>query len=381
MDFSLTEDQAAFKALARDFARDEMMPYAEHWDAKNEFPVETMRKAAGLGFGGIYVREETGGAGLGRTDAVLIFEELARACPSTAAYLSIQNMVAWMVDRFGNDEQRRRWGADLCAMNSLASYCLTEPGSGSDSAALSTRATPDGNSHYIVNGSKAFISGAGTSDLYAVMCRTGGEGPSGISCLMVEKDTPGLSFGRPERKLGWRSQPTATVTFENCRVPAENVLGELGTGFRIAMKGLDGGRLNIAACSLGAAQECLDRAMTYMRERKAFGKPIAEFQALRFRIADMLTQLAAGRLLLYHAATQADRDAPDRTATAAMAKLFVTDMGFDVVNQALQLHGGYGYLADFGVERYLRDLRVHQILEGTNEVMRLIISRDAFGKP
>jgi len=379
MDFTLTEEQLAFRALARDFACDEMMPNAERWDAEAIFPVDTMRRAAALGFGGIYVRDDLGGSGLSRLDAVLIFEELSRACPSTAAFMSIQNMVAWMVDRFGNPEQRERWLPGLCSMELLGSYCLTEPGSGSDAAALITRAVPDGNSHYVLNGSKAFISGAGASDVYAVMVRTGDESASGISCLMVEKGTPGLVFGKPEHKLGWRSQPTATVAFEDARVPAENLVGGEGQGFRIAMRGLDGGRLNIAACSLGAAQECLDRAVAYMGERRAFGRAIREFQALRFRVADMATELEAGRLLLYQAAAKVDADAPDKTRAAAMAKRFVTDTGFEVVNQALQLHGGYGYLRDYGIERYLRDVRVHQILEGTNEIMRLIIARDMLG--
>ncbi|MCA1297228.1 isobutyryl-CoA dehydrogenase [Stappia indica] len=375
MDFTLGEDQRAFQDVAAQFARDEMEPHAREWDETSTFPVETMRKAAELGFGGIYVGDDVGGSGLGRLDAAVIFEELAKGCTSTAAYISIHNMASWMIDRYGSDEQRRRFLPDLCAMQRFASYCLTEPGAGSDAASLRTRAVRDGD-HYVLNGSKAFISGGGVSDVYVTMVRTGEDGPRGISCVVVEKGTPGLSFGAQEVKLGWKSQPTAQVDFTDCRVPVANRIGEEGEGFRIAMAGLDGGRLNIGACSLGAAQTCLDRTTAYMRERRQFGKALAEFQALQFRLADMATELEAARLLLHKAAILVDAKAPDATRTAAMAKRLATDTGFKVVNEALQLHGGYGYLRDYPIERYLRDVRVHQILEGTNEIMRLIIARD-----
>ncbi|NRG18400.1 acyl-CoA dehydrogenase family protein [Rhizobiales bacterium] len=377
MDFTLGEEQRAFRDVAAQFARDEMEPYAREWDEKSIFPVETLRKAAALGFGGIYVRDDVGGSGLSRLDAAVIFEELSKGCTSTAAYISIHNMASWMIDTFGNDEQRTRFLPKLCTMEHFASYCLTEPGSGSDAAALRTKAVRDGD-HYVLNGSKAFISGGGAADIYVVMVRTGDDGPKGISCIVVEKDTPGLSFGAQEVKLGWKSQPTAQVNFSDCRVPAGNLIGGEGMGFKIAMAGLDGGRINIGACSLGAAQTCLDRAVDYMKERKQFGKPIAEFQALQFRVADMATELEAARLLLHKAATLVDEKAHDATRTAAMAKRLATDTGFRVVNEALQLHGGYGYLRDYPIERYLRDVRVHQILEGTNEIMRLIIARDLF---
>ncbi|MBD8894291.1 acyl-CoA dehydrogenase family protein [Roseibium litorale] len=374
MDFSLNEDQRAFQDMAAAFARDEMEPHAREWDEKSYFPVETLRKAASLGFGGIYVREDVGGSALTRTDAAVIFEELSKGCTSTAAFISIHNMAGWMIDNFGSEEVRQAYLPDLCAMERIASYCLTEPGSGSDAASLRTQARDDGD-HYIVNGSKAFISGGGVSDVYVTMVRTGGSGPDGISCLVIDKNTPGLSFGAQEVKLGWKSQPTAQVNFEDCRVPKANRLGEEGDGFKIAMKGLDGGRLNIGACSLGAAQTCLERATAYLKERKQFGKALAEFQALQFRLADMATELEAARLLLHKAATLVDAKAPDATMMAAMAKRLATDTGFKVVNEALQLHGGYGYLRDYPVERFLRDVRVHQILEGTNEIMRLIIAR------
>lgn len=377
MDFSLGEEQRAFRDVAEQFARDEMEPHAREWDEKSIFPVETLRKAAALGFGGIYVRDDVGGSGLTRLDAAVIFEELAKGCTSTAAYISIHNMAAWMIDTFGNDEQRHRLLPKLCSMQHFAAYCLTEPGSGSDAAALRTRAERDGD-HYVLNGSKAFISGGGAADIYVAMVRTGEAGPKGISCIAVEKDTPGLSFGAQEQKLGWKSQPTAQVNFTDCRVPVANRIGVEGMGFRIAMAGLDGGRLNIGACSLGAAQTCLDRAIAYMKERKQFGRPIAEFQALQFRVADMVTEVEAARLLLHKAATLVDAKTPDATRMAAMAKRLATDTGFRVVNEALQLHGGYGYLRDYPIERFLRDVRVHQILEGTNEVMRLIIARDVF---
>ncbi|MBS8258964.1 acyl-CoA dehydrogenase [Roseibium polysiphoniae] len=374
MDFSLSEDQRAFRDMASAFARDEMEPYAREWDEKAYFPEETLRQAASLGFGGIYVREDVGGSSLTRTDAAIIFEELAKGCTSTAAYISIHNMGAWMIDTYGSQELRQAYLPDLCTMARFASYCLTEPGSGSDAASLRTSAREDGD-HYVLNGSKAFISGGGVSDVYVTMVRTGGEGPKGISCVVVDKDTPGLSFGAQEVKLGWKSQPTAQVNFQDCRVPKANRLGAEGEGFKIAMAGLDGGRINIGACSLGAAQTCLDRSTAYLKERKQFGKALAEFQALQFRLADMATELEAARLLLHKAAGLVDGKTADATKMAAMAKRLATDTGFKVVNEALQLHGGYGYLRDYPIERYLRDVRVHQILEGTNEIMRVIIAR------
>jgi alkylation response protein AidB-like acyl-CoA dehydrogenase len=378
MDFALSDEQKAFQALARDFARTEMMPYARDWDEGEVFPVDTLRKAASLGFGGIYVRDDVGGSALSRLDAAIIFEELAQGCTSTAAYISIHNMAAWMIDAFGSDAQRRRLLPALCTMEHFASYCLTEPGSGSDAASLTTRARRDGGD-YVLDGAKAFISGGGVSDIYVCMVRTGEAGPKGISCIVVENGTKGLSFGAKEKKLGWKSQPTAMVIFENCRVPADNLIGREGEGFRIAMAGLDGGRLNIAACSLGGAQFCLDRTVEYMRERKQFGSRLSDFQALRFRVADYATELEAARLMVRRAAHAVSEKEPGATRLAAMAKRFATDIGFEVVNGCLQLHGGYGYLRDHPIERVLRDVRVHQILEGTNEIMRLIVSRDLLG--
>jgi alkylation response protein AidB-like acyl-CoA dehydrogenase len=378
MDFELTEEQRAFQAVARSFAREHMMPFARDWDERETFPVETLRKAAALGFGGIYVKDDVGGSALSRLDATIIFEELAQGCTSTAAYISIHNMNAWMIDAFGSDAQRRRFLPKLCTMERFSSYCLTEPGSGSDAASLKTRAVRDGD-HYVLNGSKAFISGGGMSDLYVCMVRTGDEGANGISCLAVEKGTPGLSFGAQEKKLGWKSQPTAMVIFEDCRVPVANRIGEEGQGFRIAMAGLDGGRLNIAACSIGGAQFCLERTIEYMRERKQFGTRLADFQALQFRIADHATELEAARLMVRRAAVAVGNREEGATRLAAMAKRFATDAGFEAVNGCLQLHGGYGYLRDHPIERVLRDVRVHQILEGTNEVMRVIIGRDLLG--
>jgi alkylation response protein AidB-like acyl-CoA dehydrogenase len=375
MDFELSEDQAAFRGVASAFAAEHMAPHAAKWDEDEIFPREVLKRGADLGFAGLYVRDDVGGAGLSRTDAAIVFEALARACPSTAAFLSIHNMASWMIDAYGSQDQRQRFLPGLTAMDTVASYCLTEPGSGSDAAALKTRAVRDGE-HYVLNGSKAFISGGGVSDCYVTMVRTGGPGPTGISCIVVENGTEGLSFGAPEKKLGWHSQPTAMVNFEDCRVPVDNRIGAEGIGFRIAMAGLDGGRINIAACSLGAADASLDLALAYVNERQQFGRRLADFQALQFRLADMATELEAARLLLYKAATRLDRQAPDATRLAAMAKRKATDVGFWVVNEALQLHGGYGYLRDFPLERYLRDLRVHQILEGTNEIMRVIIARD-----
>jgi alkylation response protein AidB-like acyl-CoA dehydrogenase len=338
-----------------------------------------MRQAAALGMAGVYIAEDVGGSGLSRLTATLIFEALASGCPTVAAYISIHNLVAWMIDAHGSDAQRRQWLPKLCTMEFLGSYCLTEPGVGSDAAALATRAVRDGD-HYVINGQKQFISGAGAGDLYAVMARTGGDGASGISTLIVPGDTPGISFGNNERKMGWNAQPTRAITFQDVRVPVANRLGEEGIGFKIAMAGLDGGRLNIAACSLGGAQKALEMALAYMRDRKAFGKRLDEFQALQFRLADMATALEASRALLWQAAAAFDRKDTNATALIAMAKRFVTDSCFDVANQALQLHGGYGYLAEFGVEKIVRDLRVHQILEGTNEIMRLIVARSLIGR-
>ncbi|MDI4666650.1 isobutyryl-CoA dehydrogenase [Xanthobacter autotrophicus] len=372
--FTLTEDQIAIRDMARDFANAEIAPYAVEWDEKKHFPVETLRAAAALGMGGIYVKEDVGGSGLSRLDAALIFEALATGCPGTAAFLSIHNMATWMIDRFGDDHQRNAWVPRLTSMEHIASYCLTEPGAGSDAAALKTKAVRDGD-HYIVDGQKQFISGAGASDIYVVMVRTGGDGPKGISTLVIEAGTPGLSFGANEKKMGWNVQPTRAVIFEGVRVPVQNRLGAEGDGFRIAMAGLDGGRLNIGACSLGGAQAALDKTLAYMRERKAFGQRLDAFQALQFRLADMATELEVARTFLWRAAAALDAKTPDATRLCAMAKRFATDAGFDVANEALQLHGGYGYLADYGVEKIVRDLRVHQILEGTNEIMRLIISR------
>jgi len=378
MDFELTEQQRAIKDTARAFAHDEMMPLARQWDEEEVFPADTLRQAAALGFGGIYVSADLGGSALSRLDAALIFEELAQGCPSTAAYISIHNMVAWMVDAYGADDLRQRLLPDLCSMAKFGSYCLTEPESGSDAASLKTRAVRR-DDHYVLDGNKAFISGGGRSDVYIVMARTGEGGPRGISCFLVENGTPGLSFGAKEKKLGWHSQPTAMVILDACRIPVANRIGAEGQGFRIAMRALDGGRLNIAACSLGGAQFCLDRTVTYMKERKQFGTRLADFQALGFRIADYATAIEAARLMLHRAASALDQGEPGATRLAAMAKRLATDTGFDVVNGCLQLHGGYGYLRDHPIERVLRDLRVHQILEGTNEVMRLIVSRDLLG--
>ncbi|KAB2685185.1 MULTISPECIES: isobutyryl-CoA dehydrogenase [Brucella/Ochrobactrum group] len=377
--FELNEDQLAIQDMARAFASDRVAPHALQWDRDKHFPVNVLQETGPLGMGGIYVREDVGGSALKRLDAVLIFEALATACPSFSAFVSIHNMAAWMIDTFGNDEQRQRFLPKLTSMDALASYCLTEPGSGSDAAALRTRATRDGD-HYILNGSKQFISGAGATDVYVTMVRTGEDGPKGISTIVVPKDAPGLSFGGNEFKMGWNAQPTRTVIFDNCRVPIENLLGEEGTGFRIAMAGLDGGRLNIAACSLGGAQAALDKSLEYCGQRKAFGQTIDRFQALQFRLADMETELSASRLLLYTAASKLDRKSHDASKWSAMAKRFVTDTGFNVANEALQLFGGYGYLHEYGIEKLVRDLRVHQILEGTNEIMRVIIARQMIGR-
>jgi butyryl-CoA dehydrogenase len=377
--FALTDDQIAIREMAQGFAAETLAPHAVRWDEEKHFPVEEMRQAAALGMGGVYIREDVGGSGLSRLDAALIFEALSTGCPTVAAYISIHNMCAWMIDRYGSQEQRQAWLPNLCSMAHLASYCLTEPGAGSDAAALKTKAVRDGD-HYVLDGQKQFISGAGVSDLYVVMARTGEAGPSGISTIVVEKDTPGLSFGANEKKMGWNAQPTRAVIFENCRVPVANRLGPEGIGFKIAMAGLDGGRLNIGACSIGGAQGALDKALAYAQERKAFGARIADFQALQFKLADMATELEAARTFLWRAAAALDEKAPDATKLCAMAKRIATDTGFEVANQALQIHGGYGYLADYGIEKIVRDLRVHQILEGTNEVMRMIVARALVGR-
>lgn len=374
MDFELSDEQIAFQDAARAFTTEQMAPHAADWDENNIFPVDALRQAAALGFAGIYCDEAHGGSGLGRLDAAVIFEELAAGCPSTAAYISIHNMASWMIDRFGNDDQRAKFLPALTSMQSMASYCLTEPGAGSDAAALRTRARRDGDD-YVLDGAKAFISGGSTSDVYVCMVRTGDDGPKGISCLVVEDGTPGLSFGQQEKKLGWHSQPTAAVNFEGCRVPVANRIGKEGDGFKIAMAGLDGGRINIGACSIGGARAALEAAREHMTVREQFGQKLADFQALQFKLADMATELEAARLMVRQAAAKLDAGAPDATTYCAMAKRFSTDTGFTVCNEALQLHGGYGYLRDYPVERILRDLRVHQILEGTNEIMRVIIAR------
>lgn len=377
MDFELTEDQRAVEDAARKFARDRLLPFAAEWDEKEHFPVDVMREAAALGFASIYVKSDVGGSEMSRLDAAIIMEELSAGCTSTAAFISIHNMASWMIDRFGTDEQRKRLLPKLVTMEKIASYCLTEPGSGSDAASLKTRAVKDGD-HYVLNGSKAFISGAGVSDVYVCMVRTGEDGPKGISCIVVEKGMPGLSFGKKERKMGWNSQPTAQVIFDNCRVPVANRIGAEGEGFRIAMMGLDGGRINIGACSVGTARAALDEAKTYVTDRKQFGRAIAEFQATQFKLADMATELEASRLMIRNAADALDKKAPRATMLCAMAKRFASDMGSKIANEALQLHGGYGYLKDFPAERHVRDLRVHQILEGTNEIMRVIVAREMF---
>ncbi len=374
MDFELSDEQAQFRETARAFAEGELAPHAAAWDEDSIFPVEALRAAAALGFAGLYVGEDVGGSACRRLDAAIVLEELAAGCTSTAAYISIHNMTAWMIDAYGGDDQRRAWLPKLNAMEWFASYCLTEPGSGSDAASLTTRAVRDGND-YVLNGAKAFISGAGSSDLYVTMVRTGGEGPEGISCFGVEAGTPGLSFGEQEKKLGWHSQPTAMVYFDDCRVPASNRIGVEGEGFRIAMQGLDGGRINIGACSIGGARACYEAARIYVGERRQFGRAIADFQATQFKLADMATALESARLMVWRAAAALDAGEAEATLRCAMAKRVATDAGFEVCNEALQLHGGYGYLRDHAIERYLRDLRVHQILEGTNEIMRVIIAR------
>ena len=375
MNFEYTNDQKAIQEMAKNFAETELMPYASEWDQKEIFPIDTLRKAAQLGLAAIYVNEDRGGSGLNRLDAAIIFEELSRGCVSTAAYLSIHNMVTWMIDSHGSDNIKDKYIKKLSSMEMMSSYCLTESGSGSDAAALKTTASKKGNSHYLLNGSKSFISGGPTSDLFLVMCRTGGEGAEGVSCFLVEKGSKGLSFGKQEKKMGWNSQHTSMVNFDNCEIPIENIVGNEGDGFKIAMKGLDGGRVNIAACSLGGARAALENSLTYSAERKQFGKTIDQFQVTQFKLADMATELEASRLMVLRAATSLDSKDPHATKYCAMAKRFATDICSDICNMALQIHGGYGYLKDFPLERLVRDLRVHQILEGTNEIMRVIISR------
>ena len=375
MQFDLTDDQREIQEVARRFTAAEITPHAARWDEDHVFPADTIRAAAALGFGAIYVSEASGGIGLGRIEAALVMEAMAYGCPSTSAFISIHNMASWMIDAFGPAELKARYLPRLVPMDSIASYCLTEPGSGSDAAALRTRAVRDGDD-YVVTGTKAFISGGGVNDVYVTMVRTGVDGPKGISCLVIDRTMPGVSFGAPERKLGWHSQPTAQVNFDGVRVPVANRVGDEGQGFAIAMAGLDGGRLNIGACSLGGAQRALDEAIAYTRGRSQFGKAIADFQATQFKLADMETELQAARTLLYAAAAQVEAGAPTKTKFAAMAKRMATDTGMAVVDRALQLHGGYGYLMDYPVERLFRDLRVHQILEGTNEIMRVVIARE-----
>ncbi|MFD7570975.1 acyl-CoA dehydrogenase family protein [Streptomyces sp. NPDC059810] len=371
---TLTEDQLALAEVTLDFAQEQLAPYAVAWDQDKHFPVDVIRRAAALGLGGVYVREEHGGSDLTRADGVLVFETLATGCPSIAGYLSIHNMVAWMIDRYGAPAQRARWLPGLCSAETLGSYCLTEPGAGSDAAALRTRAERDGG-HYVLTGVKQFISGAGASDLYIVLARTGGGGPGGISAFVVERGDPGVSFGANERKMGWNAQPTRQVVLDGVRIPTDRRLGAKGEGFRIAMHALNGGRLGIAACSLGGAQSALDRSLTHLADREAFGTRLLDAQALQFRLADMATELTAARALVRQAADALDRGDPGAAQLCAMAKRFATDTGFSVADRALQLHGGYGYLSEYGIEKIVRDLRVHRILEGTNEIMNVIVAR------
>jgi alkylation response protein AidB-like acyl-CoA dehydrogenase len=375
MHFALTDEQAAIQETALNFAKERIAPGAARWDEESHFPVDVIRETAGLGMAAIYVDADKGGSGLSRLDGALIFEALAYGCPAISSYISIHNMVAWMVARYGTAEQCAAWMPQLASMEWLASYCLTEPGAGSDAAALKTRARRDGD-HYVLDGTKQFISGAGATDFYFIFARTGDEGPRGISAFVVMKDTPGLSFGANERKMGWNAQPTRQVILEGCRIPASHLVGGVeGQGFRFAMSGLDGGRINIGACSLGAAWAALDKARAYVFERKAFGSELAGFQSVQFKIADMATDLEAARLMIYRAADALDRADPQAGMYSAMAKRYATDLGFGICNEALQLHGGYGYLKDYGLEKLVRDLRVHQILEGTNEIMRVVVSR------
>ena len=374
MNFNLTEDQLAFRDLAKQFAEAELAPNAALWDRESFFPVDVIKAAGKLGFCSLYASENRGGLGLSRLDTHLIFEQLAMGCTATTAYITIHNMVTWMVGEYARSEVQNQWGAGLASGEQLASYCLTESGAGSDAAALKTKANQDG-SDYVLNGSKMFISGAGSTDLLLVMARTGGAGASGISAFVVPADTKGISYGKKEKKMGWNAQPTRLISFDNVRIPASHLLGEEGQGFTLAMKGLDGGRINIATCSLGTAQQALNTARLYMKERQQFGRNLAEFQALQFKLADMNTELVAARQMVRMAAFKLDQKDPEATAYCAMAKRFATDAGFNVCNEALQIHGGYGYMQEFPLERYVRDTRVHQILEGTNEIMRLIIAR------
>ncbi len=375
MDFTLSEEQRSFQNVAREFADNEMAPFAKEWDEKHIFPIDTLKKAAALGLAAIYVRNDVGGTQLSRLDGALIFEELATACPSTAAYLTIHNMVAWLIDTYADNELRQYWLPKLASMEILSSYCLTEPSAGSDAASLKTTAVRDGD-HYILNGTKAFISGGSVSDLYACMVRTSEAGPKGISCLLIEKNTPGLSFGKKEIKLGWHSQPTTMVFFENCRVPIKNRVGKEGQGFNIALSALNGGRVNIAACSLGGAKACLTLAKNHLHERKQFNKKLSEFEGLQFKFADMMTHFEVSRLMVQRAAHALDQKDPRGPMYSAMAKRFATDHCFQICDEALQIFGGYGYICEYPIERFFRDLRVHQILEGTNEIMRLIIARN-----
>ncbi|NPU93166.1 MAG: acyl-CoA dehydrogenase [Gammaproteobacteria bacterium] len=374
MNFNLSDEQKAFQDTARAFARAELMPNAAQWDAEAYFPVEVIRKAGAMGFCGIYSPESAGGMGLSRLDAHLIFEQLAYGCTATTAYITIHNMSTWMLTTFGSEELVAQWGPDLTSGEKLASYCLTEPNAGSDAASLKTSARRDGH-HYILNGSKCFISGAGSTDVLILMARTGGEGAKGISCLLVPADLPGIEYGRKEEKMGWNCQPTRTISFDNVRVPVSNRVGNEGDGFKFAMKGLDGGRINIATCSLGTAQAALDTAQRYLNERKQFGRALADFQALQFKLADMATDLVAARQMVRLAACKLDENDPEASLYCAMAKRFATDAGFAICNDALQIHGGYGYIREYPLERFVRDTRVHQILEGTNEIMRHIIAR------
>ncbi|HWA22193.1 MAG TPA: acyl-CoA dehydrogenase family protein [Caulobacterales bacterium] len=379
MAFDLSPRQRQIVDTARAFALEQLRPNAAQWEARGALDREVLSVMAAIGFAGICVRQDVGGSGLTRADAVLVFEQLSRGCISTAAFMSMHNMATWMIDTFGHEQQRRQWAPRLCTMDLIASYCLTEPGAGSDAANLRTTAARVGG-EYVLNGAKAFISGAGFSDVYVVMARTSDEGPRGISCFLAPSDAPGLHIGKLERKMGWKAQPMAQITFEDCRIPAVNLIGKEGSGFLYAMQALDGGRLNIAACSLGGATEALERALEYAREREQFGQLIADFQATQFKLADMATKLEAARLLVYDAAARLDAGHPDATKHCAMAKRFATDAGFEIANEALQIHGGYGYLADYEVERIVRDLRAHQIIEGANEIMRLIIARQMMGR-
>lgn len=374
MDFKLSDEQLAIQQLSRDFAKQQLAPHAANWDQDAFFPIQELKAAAKLGLAGITINSDVGGSELSRLEAAIIFAELSQACVSTAAYLSIHNMVNNLIDKYASEELRQMWCPQLSNMDILASYCLTEPNSGSDAASLSTTAEKkDG--HYIINGSKCFISGGSVSDLYACMVRTGESGPKGISCILIEKSTPGISFGKLEKKLGWNSQPTTTVFFENCKVPLSHLVGEEGKGFNIALNALNGGRINIAACSLGGAQSCLEQTLSYVKEREQFKQPIADFQSIQFKLADMYTELEVARLMMYKAAMSLDNDEANAPMHCAMAKRYATDIGFDICDQALQIHGGYGYLKSYPIERFFRDCRVHKILEGSNEIMRVIIAR------